>query len=435
VTTDDAPERPEEPAGTPRRDGGRRDVPWRDPAWRDPATWQDGPPWRRVQPDDDQRRRRAHGSIGAAIVVLAIELLGIHWASRQQPEATQLDHFGYALIVLGVLALPFRRRWRIPAFIVTLTSTVVYMVFGYPYGPVFLALLISVFGLVRTGHRTAAWTGLACGYVAFLVAGRMWPTVGGYTLRKPDLTMSLQVLVWFALALVLAEAVRVRTEHFAEMRRTIVERTRAREEQERRQASEERLRIAQELHDVLGHHLSLINVQAGVGLHLMADNPDQARVALEAIKQASTEALGEVRSVLSALRPKDEAPPRTPVPSLADLDALIPAERTVIGGTPRALPPDVERAAYRIIQESLTNVRRHAGPGAVATVTIDYRPAELVVRVEDDGRGGRDEEKSGSGTGIAGMRTRAEALGGSLVTGPGVRGFVVTASLPLGACT
>ncbi len=224
--------------------------------------------------------------------------------------------------------------------------------------------------------------------------------------------MSIQVVVWFVLALVLAEAIRVRSAHFAEMRRTMAERARARDEQERRQASEERLRIAQELHDVLGHHLSLINVQAGVGLHLMADNPDQARVALEAIKQASTEALGEVRAVLSALRPKDEKAPRAPAPSLAGLDALIAPEHTVIIGEPRPLPPEVERAAYRIVQESLTNVRRHARPGAVATVTIDYGTSALLVRVADDGRGAPASEKSGEGTGIAGMRTRAEALGG-----------------------
>ena len=99
----------------------------------------------------------------------------------------------------------------------------------------------------------------------------------------------------------------------------MIEQARARAEQERRQASEERLRIAQELHDVLGHHLSLINVQAGVGLHLMAEQPDQARIALEAIKQASAEALGEVRAVLGVLRPKDERAPRAPQPSLAEL--------------------------------------------------------------------------------------------------------------------
>ena len=421
--------------GAPTESGPPDSVPpWRDSAaWRDPAAWQDGPPWRRGGRGDHPRRRRQHASIGFTILAAFIELGGVRWAAQRQPHATPLDHLGYALVLIGVAALPFRRRFRVPAFAVTLAATVAYVTLGYPYGPVFLALLVSIFGAVRTGHRRAVWIGLTAGYVVFLVTGCLWSTIGRYTLRQPDLGTSIQVVVWFVLALVLAEGVRVRTAHFAEVRRTMAEQARAREEQERRQASEERLRIAQELHDVLGHHLSLINVQAGVGLHLMADNPDQARIALEAIKQASTEALGEVRAVLSALRPKDERAPRAPAPSLAGLDALVPPEHTVIIGAPRPLPPEVERAAYRIIQESFTNVRRHAGAGATATVTLDYGATLLVVRVADDGRGGSDAEKSGEGTGIAGMRTRAEALGGTLTAGPGTRGFVVIASLPLGA--
>jgi signal transduction histidine kinase len=401
--------------------------------------WREGSPWRTGEwPPDDFSRRRGrggrphyHAGIGGAIIVAIIELAGVHFSAQRQTTGTQLDHLGYALILLGVAALPFRRRFRVAAFAVTLITTVAYVVLGYPYGPIFLALLISIFGAVRSGHRRAVWIGLAAAYAIFLSAGRIWPKVSGYQLRHPGLLTSIQVMVWFVLALVLAEAIRVRSAHFAEMRRTMAEQARARDEQERRQTSEERLRIAQELHDVLGHHLSLINVQAGVGLHLMADNPDQARAALEAIKQASTEALGEVRAVLSALRPKDEKAPRAPAPSLAGLDALVAAEHTVIIGTPRPLPPEVERAAFRIVQESMTNVRRHAGPGAIATVTIDYGARALSVRVVDDGRGGSETAKSGEGTGIAGMRTRAEALGGTLTAGPTATGFVVAASLPL----
>src|SRR5439155_25583391 len=121
---------------------------------------------------------------------------------------------------------------------------------------------------------------------------------------------------WLVVALAFAEMIRVRTAHFAEMARTRAESARARAEQEKRQASEERLRIAQELHDVLGHHLSLINVQAGVGLHLMDERPEQARAALTAIKQASAEALREVRAVLGVLRADEERAPRAPGPSL-----------------------------------------------------------------------------------------------------------------------
>jgi signal transduction histidine kinase len=226
----------------------------------------------------------------------------------------------------------------------------------------------------------------------------------------------------------------VRRQHFAEMAKYRAEQARTREEQQRRQASEERLRIARELHDVLGHHLSLINVQAGVGLHLMDSRPEQAREALTAIKSASAEALREVRSVLGVLRPEEEAAPRAPAPSLARLDDLtadagLPV-RTVVDGTPRPLPAEVDRAAYRIVQEALTNVRRHAGPAAAAVVTIGYAEGEVTVRVTDDGAGSAAPLDGGNG--IPGMRARAEALGGTLTAAPVPGGgFAVRAVLPV----
>src|SRR5205823_6992342 len=210
-------------------------------------------------------------------------------------------------------------------------------------------------------------------------------------------------LVTLGAVLLVGEVARTHARYMAELRRTRDEQARTRAEQQRRQASEERLRIARELHDVLGHHLSLISVQAGVGLHLMDEQPEQARTALLAIKQASAEALREVRSVLGVLRAEDEQAPRAPAPSLANLPALAEdaGARTVVEGTPRDLPAEVDRAAYRIAQEALTNVRRHAGTAATATVTIGYGADDLTVRVTDDGRGGLP---SDVGNGIAGMR-------------------------------
>jgi signal transduction histidine kinase len=237
----------------------------------------------------------------------------------------------------------------------------------------------------------------------------------------------------------------VRTTQIAAIARARAEQERAAEEQQRRQASDERLRIARELHDVLGHHLSLINVQAGVGLHLIDERPEQARAALSAIKQASSEALREVRSVLAALRPEAEAAPRAPAPGLADVPDLVagaglPVDLT-IEGTPEDLPPEVDRAAYRIVQEALTNVRRHAGPDATATLVVGYRPDRLDVQVSDDGIGvpvshdGAVSHDSADGAepgnGIAGMRERATALGGTLHAGPrDDGGFEVVARLP-----
>jgi signal transduction histidine kinase len=218
-------------------------------------------------------------------------------------------------------------------------------------------------------------------------------------------------------------------------RRLAAERSRA--EEARRRAGEERMRIARELHDVLAHNISLINVQAGVALHLMDEQPGQSRSALQAIKQASNDALGELRSVLDVLRQGDEAPPRAPASGLAHLDSLVAGAgatglevRTRIEGTPRPLPAGTDLAAYRIVQESLTNVTRHAGP-ASATVLVRYGRDHLTVQVDDDGRGPAA-TNGPSGNGIRGMRERVGALGGQLTTGPRPGGgFRVLAHLPL----
>jgi signal transduction histidine kinase len=247
------------------------------------------------------------------------------------------------------------------------------------------------------------------------------------------------VTLWFA------EVGRARAAGYAEVaearleqqRRARAEEERAHQEQARRQASEERLLIARELHDVLGHHLSLINVQAGVGLHLMDERPEQARAALAAIKHASAEALRETRAVLAALNPRDQSAPRAPMPTIADLEALV-AEVIAAGltvtvetkGPPRPLPSEVDRAAYRIVQEALTNVRRHAGPSASASILIEYETSALTVEISDNGVGGPPGEASGNG--IAGMRERALALGGTVSAGPVASGgFQVRAKLPI----
>jgi signal transduction histidine kinase len=205
-------------------------------------------------------------------------------------------------------------------------------------------------------------------------------------------------------------------------------------EEARRRAGEERMRIARELHDVLAHNISLINVQAGVALHLMDEQPGQSRTALQAIKQASNDALGELRSVLDVLRQGEEQPPRSPATGLAQLGSLVAGVqatglevRTRVEGVPRPLPAGTDLAAFRIVQESLTNVTRHAGP-ATATVLVRYGDRELTVQVDDDGRG---PGASGPGNGIRGMRERVAALDGELTAGPRPGGgFRVEAHLP-----
>ncbi|MCW2637710.1 MAG: histidine kinase [Dactylosporangium sp.] len=369
----------------------------------------------------------------------------------------------YALLVAGPAALLVRRRLRPVALIVAVAATTAYVTVGYPDGPAFLAALFAVLGALRTGHRVLTWVVVAAAYLTYALAGGFWPAAA-----HPSPARLVTVGAWLLVVLAAGEAARVRSAHFRELaharaarERALADQEQARVEHRRRQASEERLRIARELHDVLGHHLSLINVQAGVGLHLMDQRPEQARDALTAIKQASAEALREVRAVLGALSPDDESPPRTPAPGLSvagdpdqvsGLRALInevtaaglPAKLDVAGPA-IALPAEVDRAAYRIVQEALTNVRRHAGPGAVATVRLAYGHTEVVVVITDDGAA---PERKGTvphgndvpgapaftvGTGITGMRQRVEALGGEFRAAPGAGGgFEVYARFPLG---
>jgi signal transduction histidine kinase len=204
------------------------------------------------------------------------------------------------------------------------------------------------------------------------------------------------------------------------------------------------MRIARELHDVLAHNISLINVQASTALHLIEKDPERAPIALSAIKDASKEALIELRSVLGILRQVDENTPRAPAPSVAHLDELVGraeaagiAVRVEVEGSPRPLPAGVALAGFRIVQEALTNVTRHAR-AASATVTVTYGRGEIAVRIDDDGSppgssSRRIPTSPGGGNGVAGMRERAEALGGRFEAGPrSDGGFRVRARLPAG---
>jgi signal transduction histidine kinase len=202
----------------------------------------------------------------------------------------------------------------------------------------------------------------------------------------------------------------------------------------------ERLHMARELHDVVAYSFATINVQAGVAAHVADDRPELAVEALRAIKAISGEASRELRAILGVMR--TAAQPEAPPTGLARLDTLAATitgaglpTRVVISGRARSLPPAVDRAAYRIAQEALTNALRHAGR-ASAVVTVRYEPDRLVLEVLDDGRGpdrGHSEQEAGHGHGIAGMRERALGLGGDLDAGFHPHGgFCVAASLPVG---
>jgi signal transduction histidine kinase len=417
------------PAATHGRWGGPRRG-----AWHHGEGWPDGPPWRgsewRASWADGQR---PHGRPFAIVPVLLVQVLGTALAARGEPG--HIDAFGYALLVVGAVALAVVRRAPLVALGVTLAATATYLSIDYPRGPFFVAAVVALFVAVRRANRTVVWAMCGLAYAAYVAVTSLGDSP---RLADPSFGTYALVAAWTAVAVALAEGSRIRAAHFAEMARTREESRRARSEQARRQASDERLRIARELHDVLGHHLSLINVRAGVALHLLDSRPEQAREALDAIKQASAEALREVRGVLSTLHPTDETAPRSPAPGLDDLGPLVEEARAAglavdlrIDGDPATLAAEVDRAAYRIVQEALTNVRRHAGSGAAATVTIGYEPEGLTLRVDDTGVGVDDSTPDDEGNGIPGMRERAAALGGTLAAGPNADGgFRVEAHLP-----
>jgi signal transduction histidine kinase len=369
--------------------------------------------------------RHGRFDVPLALGLAIIQIVGTHFASHRQIPRRPLDLAGYLLLLAGPAALVVRHRWPEAVLLVAFVVTLAYVQLGYPKGPVFLSLVVAFFTAAIQGRRRVAWGVLAFGYVSFLWLGALLGTEPGPTLGE-----ALGLAAWLLLLAAVAEFVRARRERDAEA-------WRIREEQDRRRASEERLAMAREIHDVLAHSLSLINVQAGVALHLIDERPEQARSALSAIKDASRDALRELRGVLGVLRRVDEDPPRSPAPSVARLDELVSGARaaglrvqTSVEGTLRPLPLGVDLAAYRIVQESLTNVTRHARASA-ASVRVAYGDEELTVEVTDDGAGRPDPEGAG-GTGVRGMRERAEALGGSLDAGPRAGGgYRVLARLPL----
>ena len=361
------------------------------------------------------------------LVVGFIQLVGTRGAAVTQPEREPLDGVAIALLVAGPLVLLARRRHPVSVLGVVLAVTLVYFGLGYPYGPVFLSVVVALAGAVLRGHRLLAWAGASAAYVVLLV---IHAVPGGAP--APSLVQAAGLAAWLLVVLMASEGWRIRAERAAEA-------ARSQAELDRRRASEERLQIARELHDVLAHNISLINVQASVALHLLDEQPDAARGALTTIKQASKNVLTEMRSVLGVLRAVDEAAPRVPAPSLARLDDLVARSRdagldlhTEVRGEPIPLPTTVDVAAYRVLQEALTNAARHADPPR-ATVLITYQPGTLAIQVDNQTPDGQPPGSDGTGSGITGMRERVSALGGEFSAGPlpGTREFRVLASFPL----
>ncbi|MEV7194202.1 sensor histidine kinase [Streptomyces sp. NPDC093510] len=358
--------------------------------------------------------------------------IGSGFAGHGQPDREGLAPLARVLLFLATAVLLLRHRHPVPVAYATAGLTLVYIGAGFPYGPVFLAVAVGCFAAIVAGHRRAAW-----GAVGGLWAGHLLIAHWLYRWLPPGddgprpWGEELVAAVWVVAIVAVSELGRVRREQWAKERAE-------RAEAARRRADEERLRMARELHDVLAHSISVINVQAGVGLALLDSDPEQARTALTTIKAASKEALGEVRQVLGTLRAPGEAP-RAPAPGLDRLPELVEQARSAgltvdvtTEGAHAKVPPGTDLAAFRIVQEALTNVVRHSG-SRHARVLVRHEKASLTLRIDDDGPA-TSADAGGSGNGLAGMRERAAALDGTIEAGPRPDGgFRVTATLPLAA--
>jgi signal transduction histidine kinase len=373
----------------------------------------------------------------AADVIPALVLTAfLAGASTAQERAIGTAHHigvgGYLLIVGGAMALALRRRWPPLAYAGSLACVCAYLLIGDPPGPILLAPFLGLVFLLNATRSLPVWLVSTFGGAGVLSAahgavyGWSWP-------------VALFAAVWVFLALVAGIAVEARRRFMNESRARAAWTQRSREEEARRRMVEERLRIAREMHDVIGHSLAVISLQAGVAEHLLASRPDEALKAVTAIRGVSKQALSELRSELAALRGEGISDSdRRPIPGLSALPALI-AQMGDAGlriglDLPQGIdkiPEIVSTAAYRIVQESLTNVARHAGTGASATVRLSLGPDRLELEVLDDGVGAGDPSRDGGG--LQGMRERVAALAGGFSAGRRPEGgFRVWASLPLG---
>jgi signal transduction histidine kinase len=363
--------------------------------------------------------------VAIALLVLTVVQIGL----GEPPGGSR----GAALLFAPAVTLPLAWRRRVPlaALVVIAAAVVAQSLVAAPpvsFGT-FLALMLAVYSVAAHCGRREALAGAAIGAVAAGVQG----------LREPGEASAFEVVygvVYFGGAWVLGRALRRRRLATVELQGRAARLEREREERARAAVAEERGRIARELHDVIAHSMSVIVVQAGAAEQVLERDPARARGALRSIRRAGNDALEEMRRLLGILRHEDEELTLAPQPSIARLDELLGQARAgglpvelVVDGQPRQLAPGVELAAYRIVQEALTNSRKHAG-AAHARVIVRYAPDALELDVVDNGRPSQPGE--GTGHGLVGMRERAALYGGVLEAGARPEGgFAVHARLPL----
>ncbi|MDP9869242.1 sensor histidine kinase [Streptosporangium brasiliense] len=369
-----------------------------------------------------------------------------------QRPLSDLGNLGYVLLIASGVVVAVRRRWPVPVFVTAALASLVYFGLDFPDGPGWLGLFVALYTLAAygDGRRSLVIAGVGTSVLAI-----------GWLVAAADIEPRAAIgWVFFrigasVMSAALGESVRSRQVIAAEAQQRAELAERTREEEARARVDAERLRIAREVHDTVAHAIAIINVQSGVTAHVLDKRPEVAREALRVIEQTSSRALREMRAILGVLRDDDGDDGRVPYPGLGQIDELAAKAREagldikLEEASPAApLPSAVGSAAYRILQESITNVIRHAGPTRV-TVALKAGIDALEIRVTDEGRRaapGHDSadprlparhpsgtgSSAASGRGIVGMRERCRLLGGDLDAGPlAGGGFEVKARLPL----
>jgi signal transduction histidine kinase len=345
-------------------------------------------------------------------------------------------YLGYLLVLVSGLVLAVRRRWPVPVFLASALISVVYYALDFSDGPVWIGLFVALYTLTAYGDGRRSLQ-IAGGGIAVLAI--CWLLAATDIEPKPAIGWVFFRIAAALMAAALGESVRSRRAAAAEALERARQAERTREEEARSRVDAERLRIAREVHDTVAHAIAIINVQAGVTAYLLDRQPERARGALVTIEQTSAQALHEMRTVLGVLRDSENG--RQPHPGLGQVNELAALAREAgldvkleVTSSTEPLPSAVDHTAYRIVQESITNVIRHVGPTRV-TVALEHGSDALEVRVTDEGAAGDDVGEKAPpepGRGIVGMRERCGLLGGELTAGPRpCGGFEVRARLPL----
>jgi signal transduction histidine kinase len=377
----------------------------------------------------------ADAFLAAGLTVLAVPGLWLT-AEVSNVDYRNPDVWGVLLVLFQTVPLAWRRRYPTSVLAVTGAAVTIATAANYPGTGGTLGPLIAIYTMAahcprRRSIRAAAVTGAAVVFALLMAREQVTPDsfIGN--------------LVIYATAWTLGDNLKTRRERTTALEERAAQLETERETNARRAVAEERARIARELHDSVAHSVSVMVVQAGGARRLVATNPERAAEALGQIELTGRQALVEMRRLLGVLRTEDEAPSLAPQPSIAEVDALVasvrdagvPVELTV-EGEPRALPRGLDLSAYRIVQEALTNILKHAGPAA-AKVVLRWSSDELFLHVIDNGRGAsvdHDDRGDGAGHGLVGMRERVALYGGELRAGPSPGGgYHVAARLPLSA--